>query len=299
MLYSGGERMPRNFPQIRHAIWLSLEHDLFNIAKAAAYSGILAFFPAVLAFTALLAQVPEGPSMVGDLRSLFDQFLPPGSLNLLQSSLSSRPLRSTSLILSASSLAVIAGIGVMLSLMEGFRRCYGLERGSWGFWQRWMRGLMLVPIVLVPLALASLLLVFGHQIEAWMIANADHDLRSAVLLFWRLARWGLAVLTAVSVLAALYHFGTRRTEYWAWVLPGSVAAAFVWFPATLTFGWYVTRQSHYSRFYGSFAAGIATLVWLYLTSFSTLVGAELNGILYRRRQVRVQPPGNEIAPAPR
>jgi len=38
--------------------------------------------------------------------------------------------------------------------------------------------------------------------------------------------------------------------------------------------------------YGSFGAGIATLVWLYLTAFSTLLGAELNGVLFRERQER-------------
>jgi membrane protein len=39
-------------------------------------------------------------------------------------------------------------------------------------------------------------------------------------------------------------------------------------------------------FYGSFGAGIATLVWLYITSFSVLLGGELNGLLYRERQER-------------
>ena len=58
----------------------------------------------------------------------------------------------------------------------------------------------------------------------------------------------------------------------------------VWFPATLAFGWYVTRIADYSMFYGSFGAGIATLVWLYITSFSALLGAELNGVLFRERQ---------------
>ena len=57
-----------------------------------------------------------------------------------------------------------------------------------------------------------------------------------------------------------------------------------WFPATLAFGWYVTAVANYSRFYGSFGAGIATLVWLYITSFSALLGAELNGVLFRSRQ---------------
>jgi membrane protein len=37
-------------------------------------------------------------------------------------------------------------------------------------------------------------------------------------------------------------------------------------------------------FYGPFGAGIATLIWLYITSFSALLGAELNGVLFRERQ---------------
>ena len=37
-------------------------------------------------------------------------------------------------------------------------------------------------------------------------------------------------------------------------------------------------------FYGSFGTGIATLIWLYITSFSALLGAELNGVLFRERQ---------------
>jgi len=127
------------------------------------------------------------------------------------------------------------------------------------------------------------LLVFGHQIEHWMVNNATHELRLAVLFFWRMVRWAIALATSLTVLIALYHFGTRRKEHWARVMPGAIAATVVWFPATLAFGWYVTRIANYSRFYGPFAAGIATLVWLYLTSFSALLGAELNGVLFRVR----------------
>jgi membrane protein len=279
--------MGRVLQHVRRTLWLALDHDVFNTAKAAAYSGMLCFFPAVLVVTALLAQVPAGPSLVGEVRGSFDRILPPESMNLLQNSLNSRHLRSTQVVLSAASLTVFAGLGVMLSLMEGFRRAYKIRRDSWGFWERRLRALALVPIVLVPLSLASLLLVFGRQIEDWMIVNAAHELRHIVIVFWRMARWAVAVVTGVVVLAALYHFGTRRKEHWGWVLPGAVAATLVWFLATLGFGWYVTRVADYTRFYGSFAAGIATLVWLYLTSFSAIVGAELNGVLYQNRQERM------------
>lgn len=68
------------------------------------------------------------------------------------------------------------------------------------------------------------------------------------------------------------------------VLPGALTATAVWFPATLAFGWYVIRVADYSMFYGSFSAGIATLVWLYIASFSALLGAELNGVLFRKRR---------------
>ncbi len=278
----------KRFLRIVHkTLWLALDHDVFNTAKAAAYSGMLCLFPAVLAVTALLARVPEGSSLMVEMRGTFDQFLPAGSVMLLQDSIMTKHMRSTQLLISAAALAVFAGLGVMLSLMEGFRRAYKIRRDSWGFWQKRARAMLLVPIVLVPLWLASLLLVFGHGIETWMIANADHELRQVVIFFWRMVRWVVSVTTSVTVLSALYHFGTRRKEHWGWVLPGAMAAALLWFPATLAFGWYVTRVADYTRFYGSFAAGIATLVWLYLTSFSTLLGAELNGAMFQSRQERI------------
>jgi len=269
---------------LRKVIWLALDHDVLTTAKAAAYSGMLTLFPALVVLTALLAMVPEGTSLVGEIRSAFEQFLPDDTMSLLKVAMETHRMYSAQLIFSAGALTVFAGLGLMLSLMEGFRRAYHEPRDSWGFWQRRARALLLVPIVLVPLALATLVLVFGRQFESWMIDNAGHELRHVVLFFWRMVRWAIALLTSSCVLGALYHFGTRRKEHWAWVGPGAVAATLVWFPSTLAFGWYVTRIADYSKFYGSFGAGIATLVWLYITSFSALLGAELNGVLFQGRQ---------------
>jgi membrane protein len=278
--------MLRFMASFRRAVWQALAHDVLNTAKASAYSGMLMLFPALVVLATLLALVPEGPSLMGELRTAFEQFLPADTMDLIQSSLQAQRIQSAQLLFSSLTLSAFAALGLMLSLMEGFRRAYRLPRDEWGFWQRRIRALMLVPISLGPLALATLVLVFGRVIEAWAIANAGHELRTVVLVFWRLARWGVAAVTCVSVLTALYHFGTKRTEHWTWVAPGAIAATVVWFPATIAFGWYVTRIADYSMFYGSFGAGIATLVWLYITSFSALLGAELNGVLYRERQAQ-------------
>ena len=267
----------------RKAMLLAFEHDMLNTAKAAAYSGMLMLFPTLVVVTTLLAFVPEGPSIMGQIRFTFMNFVPAETYSLLLSSMQARKFFSAQLMFSAAILSVFAGLGMMLSLMEGFRRAYRLPRNEWGFWTKRLRAFLLVPMVHLPLALATLLLVFGHQIEHWMVDNAAHELRHAVLFFWRLVRWAIALATSVTVLVALYHFGTRRTEHWSRVIPGAVAATAVWFPATLAFGWYVTTFANYSRFYGPFGAGIATLVWLYLSSFSALLGAELNGVLFRER----------------
>jgi membrane protein len=276
--------MSRIFQRCRKAIFLALDHDVINTAKAAAYSGMLMLFPALLVLTTLLAQVQEGTTLVGAVRSIFEQFLPADTMDLLQSYLLTRSIHSAQLILSATGLSIFAGLGMMLSLMEGFRRAYQLPNEGWGFGERRLRALMLVPIALVPLSVATLVVVFGRQIELWMIENAGHELRHIVLFFWRMVRWSIALLTSASVLTAIYHFGTRRKEHWLWVVPGAIAGTLLWFPATLAFGWYVTRVADYSMFYGSFGAGIATLVWIYITAFSVLVGAELNGVLYADRQ---------------
>jgi membrane protein len=278
--------MPRFLRNFRKAVFLALEHDVLNTAKAAAYSGMLMFFPAFIVLTALLAKAPEGPTVVGELRWVSGQILPADTVRLMLSSIQTRNPHPGRLVASGIILSIFAGLGLMLTLMEGFRRAYRFPRSEWGFWERRIRALFLVFIVLVPLALATLLLVFGRAIELWMVFNAGHDLRFVVLIFWRMARWSLAFITSLAVLGALYHFGTRRREHWTHVMPGAVAASAVWFPATLAFGWYVTRIADYTIFYGSFGAGIATLVWLYITSFSALLGAELNGVFFRERNNR-------------
>jgi membrane protein len=244
---------------------------------------MLMFFPAFIVLTAMIAKFPEGTTAVGEIRWVSGQILPADTVRLMLSSMHARNAHPERLIVSGSILSIFAGIGLMLTLMEGFRRAYRLPRNDWGFWERRARALFLVFIVLVPLALATIVLIFGRAIELWLIFNAGHQLRSVVLFLWRMARWSLAFGTSLAVLGALYHFGTKRGEHWMRIMPGAIAASVVWFSATLAFGWYVTRIADYTIFYGSFGAGIATLVWLYITSFTALLGAELNGVLFRER----------------
>lgn len=272
--------LTRLLQYLRKAAWSAFTHSGFTNAKAAAYSGILSLFPAILVATTLLALSPETDTFRGDLREGFAQLLPRDTMTLVQTYFQTNHARSVRTLWTAAFVTMGAAMGVMLSLMEGFRKAYLLPRHEWGFWRERAMALALVPATLLPMAFATGLVAFGHLIEDWMIDNADHELRFYVLLAGRILRWATGVGTSVAVLTVIYHFGTPRKRPWRRVLPGAMLATATWFLATLIYGWYLTRYADYSVVYGSLGAGVATLVWLYMVCFSILIGAEFNAQIY-------------------
>ncbi|MCP6711424.1 YihY family inner membrane protein, partial [Klebsiella pneumoniae] len=62
------------------------------------------------------------------------------------------------------------------------------------------------------------------------------------------------------------------------VLPGALFASIVWILRTAAFGFYVSNFSNYSKTYGSIGGIIVLMLWLYITGFIIIVGAEINAI---------------------
>jgi membrane protein len=175
-------------------------------------------------------------------------------------------------------------MGMMLSLMEGFRRAYELPRHEWSFWVERLIALTLVPLCLVPLGFATVVVAFGHQIEEWVVSNSYDVVGIYVLVIWRVVRWSIGLSTTIVMLAVIYQFGTPRRREWKFVLPGASGAALIWFLTTLGFGFYLTRFADYSVVYGPLGAVVATLVWLYIATVSVLIGAEFNAHIFPKPQ---------------
>jgi len=281
--------MVRLFVHLRRAVWSAFGHSAFSMAKAAAYSAILSIFPALLVVTTLFAMLPAGDDLRGVIRGGLTTVLPPDTMQLVQTYFISNHASSLRIVGGAVFVSFFAAMGVLLSLMEGFRRAYRLPRGAWGVWHERLAALLLVPGTMVPMAAATLFLAFGHSIERWMIDNSDHELRSYVIVVWRLIRWAIALLASAVSIAVIYHFGVPRRRAgkgetgrgrWRETMPGAAIATACWFIATIVYGFYLTRFADYSIVYGSLGAGIATLVWLYMVSLSVLIGAEFNAQLF-------------------
>jgi membrane protein len=294
---------------LRRAAWSAFGHGAFSLAKAAAYSAILSIFPALLVVTTLFAMMPSGDDLRGVIRGALMQVLPPDTMQLVQTYFISNHASSMRIVSGAVFVSVFAAMGVLLSLMEGFRRAYHLRRGTWGFWRERLVAVLLVPGTMVPMAAATVFLAFGHSIEHWMIENSDHELRFYVIMLWRLIRWSIALFASMLALALIYHYGVprqprttqgRKLDFvrgrWRETMPGAAIATACWFIATIVYGFYLTRFADYSIVYGSLGAGVATLVWLYMVSLSVLIGAEFNAQMFPLAHVFEPAPALEPEP---
>ena len=261
---------------LRLAFWRAFQHDAFSIAKASAYSSILTFFPALLVVGSVLATSHKGAPYLREVSYALSRILPAGSntaMNFLRDAVMSR--------LTASLLTLWTGSGVMISWMEGFRRCYELPK-IWGLVKERMISFLLVIFALVPMTFSTLLVAFGSKIETTILFYTAHEFSSYILLMWTCLRWLIATLTSIAVIALIYHHAVPRTQPWHSVIPGATLATAMWFSSTLLFGWYLQHYADYSLIYGSLGAAIALLVWMYMVSLVILVGAEFNAMLFPR-----------------
>jgi membrane protein len=192
--------------------------------------------------------------------------------------------RSVGVLITASLITLWTGSGVMISWMEGFRRCYELPK-TWGLVKERLIAFSLVILAGIPLTFSTVLVAFGNRIETQILFQLGHEFGFFILLMWTAIRWLIAGLTSVAVMALIYHNAVPRTQPWHSVLPGATLASALWFLATTLFGWYLQRYADYSILYGSLGVAIALLVWMYMISLVVLVGSEFNAMLFPRARL--------------
>jgi len=96
----------------------------------------------------------------------------------------------------------------------------------------------------------------------------------------RITSWAVLLASLLFGLAVIYRFGpSRGTARWRWVTPGSLAAAVLWLLASVAFSFYVANFASYNETYGALGGVIILLMWLYISAFVILLGAELNAEL--------------------
>jgi membrane protein len=284
---------------LRRTFFAAVEHDAFTVAQAAAYSAMVALFPALVVIAAAVALLPPWLPLKLQMAEFFERVLP-GTISPLLDwyfATTHHASQTAGALLSSGVVSLMGAANVMATLMEGFRRAHDLPLPRGSFWSRRGRALALVPLSMLPMTAASALVVFGHILTHWIAAEIPAFVRPGFFVASLVLRWTLALGTSIGVIAVVYHLGTDMSRHvrqevepmvrepwvilrrdWSWraSLPGAALATVLWFASTLSFGFYVTRFANYGRVYGSLGAAIALMVWLYIIALTVLIGAEFN-----------------------
>jgi len=265
---------------LRLAFWRAFVHDAFATAKAAAYSSIFTFFPVLLIIGSGLAAWRKGAPYLREISYALGSILPAGGTTAL-SYLKGTEQHPVGVLTTTSLITLWTASGVMISWMDGFRRCYELPK-TWGLVQERLIAFLLVIFALVPMTFATLLVAVGSKFEARLLPYIDPDFSIYVFLLWGGTRWLIATLTSIAVIALIYHHAVPRTQPWHSVMPGAMLATILWFSTTVGFRAYLQHFGNFATIYGSLGAVMALLVWMYLISLVVLVGAEFNALLFPR-----------------
>ena len=209
----------------------ALAHDALNISQSAAYSAMVALFPALIVASAVVGLLPDSAPIRFELAVFFDRVLPSDVSPLLASYFSVTEHTATSgrALVVAILVSITGASSVIATFMEGVRRAYELPSDCFTFWQRRGRALALVPMSLIPLAAASILVVFGHYLSRWLATYSMPQARTLVYVTALLIRWSVSLAGSVGVIALLYHMSTPIRQRWGRTLPGAILATVMWF----------------------------------------------------------------------
>ena len=277
---SNARRILRHLPYLlKSTFFSSFDDNLYSIAKGAAYSSILSFFPVLTSAATILVQT-KAEFVAQTLDRFLNEVVPPGTDYVVAEHFKAAGQRSNALLVGASLLSLWAASSVVKSLMQGFHAAYRIPR-SRSFWRESGIAIGMVFMAAVPLVGASALLVFGSQVEQlvldWLkVDPVLNPLAGTWVFLSQVMRYLIALSAVIAVTGTLYYFGPYRKQRWSNVWPGAILSTLLWFGTTLGFGWYVRHMANYNVMYGTLGNGIALLVWMYLIALIAIFGCEFN-----------------------
>jgi membrane protein len=137
-------------------------------------------------------------------------------------------------------------------------------------------GLTLGALAVAGTALVGLVVVPTELGDEGGAAGAAGSVLSVV-------RWPLLAAVVLVCVGLLYRWAPdRRPPRWSWVSPGAVIATVVWLIASVGFTIYTTNFGNYNETYGALGTVVVVMLWLYLSSYAVILGAEINGELERQ-----------------
>lgn len=260
--------------QILRRAWAESKKDQVPLlAAGVAFYSFMALFPAMIAATLLYGLVAD-PATVARQADKLTAAMPSDAASIVtrqMKALADSPHQSLGIgLLIALLLALWSAAGGMGNIVTAINIAYD-EEESRGFVRRKLLSLALTLGGIVFVVVAISLVGVAPAVLNSLVGGGP-------------ARWGfeairwVALLAGISLaLAVLYRYAPDRDEpKFRWVSVGAAIASVIWLVASLGFSLYVSHFSSYSKTYGALAGVVVLLLWLWISTFIVLLGAEIN-----------------------
>lgn len=276
---------PRDIPRpgwrdIAVRVKQELADDNINIVAAGvAFFAILSLFPALAAMLTLYGAVMD-PQQVTQQIQAMSQLLPSSAQSLLTDQL--QRLASAS----GGALGLGAIIGLLATIWSASKGMKALVAGiDIAYDEKDERSFVRSTATVLALTVGAILffIVAVVLIAAVPALIGSLGLPGAVQWVVNLGRWPLLILGVMAALAVIYRYAPdRSTARWRWVTPGALAASVLWLVGSILFSLYVRSFGSYNESYGALAGVVVLLLWLYISAYVVLLGAEVNAELERQ-----------------
>lgn len=260
--------------QILKRAWAEAKADQIPLlAAGVAFFGFLALFPAMIAAVAAYGLVAD-PAQIRSQARDFAAAVPASARDLLMQqmdSLTAAPRQSLGIgfavALATALWSASGGIGYLLSAVN---LAYD-EEETRGFIRRKALALGMTLAAILFVLLAVSLLALGPAILG------SSEVSTPVRILLQVVRVVLGVVLISVALAVIYRLAPDRdAPRMRWVSVGATVATVVWLIASIGFSIYVETFGHYAKTYGSLSAVAVLMLWLWLSAYAVLLGAEIN-----------------------
>lgn len=262
-------------------------HQSANQAGSVAFSTILAMFPLLILMSAAAGFMGK-PGDAAALAAQVVGYTPPVVQQALQPVVDQVLSQRNQALLTIGFFVTLwtASSGVQ-AIRTALNNAYGIQAGL-SFWKARIKVTIFTIVVgTATIAAFSSIVVMPY---VWRLLESTVNAGGeAWWLRWSV-RYGLAFIVLAVMYALLYGWLPDITQTIRGVLPGALFGAALWIglASLLSYSW--SSASKLLLVYGGFAGLVATLVFLYLSTATLILGAELNAVLRKKPSERENEP---------
>lgn len=266
---------------IRKTLTNVIEHDIQKSAAALTYNLLFALFPLLIFVSNLLGLLDLN---VASITSALLPIMPDDVVYFLESYLNHITDNSSEALFWFSFVFTVwFPMRAVKGLMDDVRLAYGLGKPAKPVFYA-IRQFLFTIVFLVIIIVLFLLALLGRRFVAWLGINHVLQIPPILLNLWQYLRFALLAAIMFAVVGMLYAAAQDRKNRVGTIMPGVVLAMISWLLVSIGFSAYVENFGSYSVIYGTLGTVIVLLVWLYMTSFILILGAEFNASLMEVRE---------------